>query len=189
MTKEQWENIINDSDSYKKLYADYYRKFFNYGKKFSQNNALIEDSIQDAFLDIWVAKERLARVNSVPAYLFSVFRYTLFRKIKVETKIICNEDLITEPEFSIDHMLFNQEVSDELQLKLKGALNALTAHQREAIFLRFYQNLSYEEVSVILNISVKATYKIMARSLSSLKDKMFIYAMLASIILPPQKNF
>jgi RNA polymerase sigma factor (sigma-70 family) len=70
-----------------------------------------------------------------------------------------------------------------LTAKLKIAFEALTAHQREAIFLRFYQNLSYEEVAEVLNISIKATYKIMARSLSALKEKMFISVVLVLPIL------
>ncbi|MEJ7830747.1 MAG: sigma factor-like helix-turn-helix DNA-binding protein, partial [Segetibacter sp.] len=69
------------------------------------------------------------------------------------------------------------------------ALKALTPHQREAIFLRFYQTLSYEEVAETLNISVKATYKIIARSLSALKESMLIFIAFGLIILNTKKLF
>ncbi len=45
MTKGDWENIINnDCAAYEKLYMDYFKKFYNYGKKFTQT--LILSKIQ-----------------------------------------------------------------------------------------------------------------------------------------------
>jgi RNA polymerase sigma factor (sigma-70 family) len=172
MTRDNWISIIDDQEAYKELYRFYFKKFYNYGKKFTTNSPLIEDTIQEVFLDIWSKRQKLLNVKSVNAYFFSSFRYTLFRNIKQELKISGCEEFEAEPCFSIDYIIINDEIDEELQAKLKKALNALTAHQREAILLRFYENLSYEEVATILNISVKATYKIMARSLSALKENM-----------------
>ena len=172
MTREDWLNIINDQEAYKELYRDYFKKFYNYGKKFTTNSPLIEDTIQEVFLDMWSNRQKLLNVKSLNSYFFSSFRYALFRNIKQELKISGTEALETEPQFSIDYIIINNEINEELQVKLRKALTALTAHQREAILLRFYENLSYDEVAAILNISVKATYKIMARSLSALKENM-----------------
>lgn len=190
MTKEDWENTINNhGGAYEKLYIDYFKKFYNYGKKFTANTSVIEDSIQEVFLDIWANKQKLLQVNSINSYFFSAFRYILLRKIKEEKKIVSSKEFETQPGFSIDYTLINKEVDNELQLKLRKALKALTPHQREAIFLRFYQTLSYEEVAEILNISVKATYKIIARSLSALKDSMLIFIAFGLIILNTKKLF
>lgn len=173
MTTADLQNIINnDRAAYENLYVDYFKKFYNYGKKFTPNTSLIEDSIQELFLDIWAKKDKLLQVKSINSYFFSSFRYALLRKIKEEKRIVSSTEFETEPQFSIDFAIISQEVNNELQLKLKNALEALTPHQREAIFLRFYQNLSYEEVADILNITVKATYKIIARSLTTLKENM-----------------
>jgi RNA polymerase sigma factor (sigma-70 family) len=172
MTTEDWENIIHDRTAYKKLYVDYFKKFYNYGKKFTTNTSLIEDSIQEVFLDFWARRQKMSEVNSLSSYFFSSFRYILLRKIKEEKKVISSEQFEAEPAFSIDIAIINQEITNELQAKLKTALDSLTPRQREAIFLRFYQNLSYEEVADVLAISVKATYKIVARSLSALKENL-----------------
>lgn len=183
MTNEDWVNIFNDGESYSKLYTDYYKKFYNYGKKFTSNTSLIEDSVQEVFLEIWLKKHKLLQVNSINSYFFASFRYILFRKIKEEKKIVSNDGIEGEASFSVDSLLISREVNNEQQARLKTAFEALTPHQREAIFLRFYQNLSYEEVAQVLNISVKATYKIMARSLSALKSRMLIaLALLLNIL-------
>ncbi len=67
-------------------------------------------------------------------------------------------------------MTLASDIDTDVQQRLQAALDKLTARQREAIFLRFYEGLSYEEVAAVLKITVKATYKIMARSLTALKE-------------------
>lgn len=173
MTKEELEYSIRyQQDSYKEFYIAYFNKLYNYGKKFSADTFLIKDAIQEVFLDLWANREKWKNVQSIDSYLFSSFRYILFKKIKEAAKMISGGAFEAEPEFAVDQLRISQEVDAETQSKLKKALETLTPRQREAIFLRFYQNLSYEEVAAVLNISVKATYKIMARSLSSLKEMM-----------------
>ena len=56
--------------------------------------------------------------------------------------------------------------------ELEAALKLLTSRQLEAIFLRFYEGFTYEEVAEMLDITVKATYKIVARALAQLKENM-----------------
>lgn len=174
-----FQHIINgDTAAYAGLYKDYYRKFYNYGRKFTSNTFLIEDSIQEVFLDVWKRREQLTHVTSPNFYLYSSFRYVLLRKIKQHDKMVFNQSGEEHIEFSIENVIINNELNEELQQKLQKAIKTLTGRQLEAIFLKFYENLSYPEVASILNISVKATYKIMARSLSALKEKVIFLSIL-----------
>lgn len=175
MNKETWQNIIDgDKNAYADLYIFYFKKFFNYGRKFTTDIALIEDSIQEVFLDIWDKKDRWAKIDSATGYFFSSFRYTLFKKLKSAKQVSELKEWEGEPEFSVEYITIKKETADALQTNLEAALQSLTPRQREAIFLRFYEGLPYEEVAAVLGISVKATYKIMARSLLSLKDKLVL---------------
>ena len=89
----------------------------------------------------------------------------------------------TEVQFSIDSILIQKETAIALKLQLEKGLHQLTERQREAIFLRFYEGLSYLEISRIMDISVKATYKIMARALSGLKDILSVPLILLVVML------
>jgi RNA polymerase sigma factor (sigma-70 family) len=184
MDKQTWQNIIDgDREAYASIYIDYFKKLFNYGRKFTTDESLIEDCIQEMFLDIWSKKEKMLEVDSFNSYFFSSFRFILFRKIKNAGKTVQSNEFKDEPEFSSEYLLIKRESDRNLQQTLQSALGELTARQREAIFLRFYEGLSYEEVATILNISVKATYKIMARSLLSLKEKMVLPVMFIILLL------
>jgi RNA polymerase sigma factor (sigma-70 family) len=134
---------------------------------------LIEDSVQEIFLDLWNRRSKMAEVASINSYLFSSFRYTLIRKIKGAQKHVPEHEP-DEPDFSAALALEVKEQDAEWQQRIQAALNTLTPRQREAIFLRFYEGLSYEEVARIMGISTKATYKVMARSLASLKERLAV---------------
>lgn len=158
------------SKNYELTYKTYFKKFYNYGKKFTNNTSLIEDSIQEVFLDVWQKRKTDQEAEFCKGYYFAAFRYTLFRKLKKTSKFQ-ELDNNEEPEFSAEERIISKEISEAKSKKILKALDSLTSRQREAIFLRFYEGLSYEEVAEIMNISIKGTYKIIARSLASLKEK------------------
>ena len=160
----------NELENYRNLYTRFYKKLYNYGHKFTADATLIEDSIQDIFLAYWKRKDTHLAPDAISSYLFSAFRYSLFKKIIRErrlTSLMVGEE---EPDFSIDHFIIHRETTQQVQQQVQAALGQLTGRQREALFLRFYEALSYEEIAVVMNISVKASYKLMARSLLQLKN-------------------
>lgn len=173
MNSPLFQHIIEGNiEAYSGLYKEYYKKFYNYGRKFTDNTSLIEDSIQEVFLDLWTRREKLSHVESPNFYLYSSFRYTLLKKIKQHGNIVFSEAENEEYAFSAENIIIDKELNEEMRMKLHGAIESLTGRQLEAIFLRFYENMSYPEVASMLNISIKATYKIIARSISALKEKL-----------------
>jgi RNA polymerase sigma factor (sigma-70 family) len=171
LEKEVWTQIGGgDEAAYARLYVFYYKKLYNYGRKFTSDAALLEDALQEALIAVWTARDRLETLRTPHTYLFNSFRYILFRKIRQARKIgPYTESNEGEPEFGIEHMIIRQDMETAVRERLTQAIQGLTGRQREAVFLRFYEGLSYEEVAEVLGISVKATYKIMSRALLQLK--------------------
>lgn len=165
-----WKNIGDgDRNAYSEAYLVLYERFYNYGSLLTDDITIVEDSIQEVLLGLWLDRERLRSISNPDGYFYSLFRRALVKKIKASLRRILQEEW--EPEFSADAIIIKKEASRELQQKMKAAIDSLTPRQREAIYLRFYEGLSYEEVAATLDISVKATYKIVARALLNLKEK------------------
>jgi RNA polymerase sigma factor (sigma-70 family) len=72
-------------------------------------------------------------------------------------------------DLSADQVMINAERMYEQQITLHKAVEQLSNRQKEVVFLKFYQNLSYEEIARILGISTKATYKLVARAIIQLR--------------------
>jgi RNA polymerase sigma factor (sigma-70 family) len=177
-----WENIAaGDRNAYSEAYLVLYDRFYNYGSLLTDDMTLVEDSIQEVLLYLWTDREKLRSISNPDGYFYSLFRRGLVKKVKSSVLRVALEKGEWEPEFSVDAIIIKKEASRELQQKMKAAIDSLTSRQREAIYLRFYEGLSYEEVAATLDISVKATYKIVARALLNLKEKVSLP--LASILL------
>lgn len=93
------------------------------------------------------------------------------------------ETVIPEPEFNAEHLIIKAETDAALQKKLQKALEQLPARQREAIFLRFYEGLPYEQIAEVMQITVHATYKSVSKALIQLRDKMGLPMEVILIIL------
>lgn len=176
MKKDYWENIeIGDKEAYSEAYLFYYKKLYNYGRKFTNDNHLIEDAVDEVFLMIWVNRQNIGKIKSPQSYIFSCFRNKIFRNFKEHKSQQLGEAInMSNLEFSVDNNFIKKEADSNLQRRIQKALQQLTLKQKEAIFLRFYEELSYAEIASIMNISIKSTYKLIARALKGLKDILYI---------------
>ena len=173
--KQLWLRVAEgDKQAYAEVYRFYYRRFYNYGRKFTDEEALVEDAVQETLLTVWDKRHILASIEYAGTYFYTSFRYTLLRKLKQQKRVLTKDAMDDEIEFGVDKILIAKETESGLKEQLGKALVTLTPRQREAIFLRFYEGLSYEEVASVLNITIKATYKIMARALAHLKENLIL---------------
>ena len=184
--KQKWTQIAEgDQQAYAEVYRFYYRRFYNYGMKFTRNEDLIEDSVQETLLTIWDKRHTLASIQFPGTYFYTAFRHILLGKLKQQQRLASDEFAHDEPAFAADQIMIARETEAATKDQLEKALATLTARQREAVFLRFYEGLSYEEVASVLNITTKATYKVMARALAQLKESLilpvFFYSFCSSI--------
>jgi RNA polymerase sigma factor (sigma-70 family) len=121
---------------------------------------------------------------SVRNYLFKSLRNILFSKLTGRKEIVA-------PQEEGDEMDFQLVLSPEMGIiqaydlaerdrQLGKALEGLTQRQKEALFLKFYEGLSYEEIALIMSITVKGTYKLVARALEVLRNSLTKLSLLIS---------
>ncbi|MEO6683503.1 MAG: RNA polymerase sigma factor [Ginsengibacter sp.] len=149
-SRNVWINIYQgDKASYEEVFVYYFGRYCNYGKKFTDNITLIEDAAQETMLAIWNKREVIPSIEKIAAYFYTSYRFILFNKLK-QVKLTVGEDQIQDdPQFSIDQIIVKNELDAELKSRLKTALANLTDRQREAIFLKFYEGLSYDEIATL----------------------------------------
>jgi RNA polymerase sigma factor (sigma-70 family) len=173
---EHWLLFKNgNSGSLEALYNEYSNALYNYGSKFTVDKDLIKECIQELFVTLWIRREHIANPPDVKNYLFKSFRLSVFKKASLLHKnqeYLETEDYPFSVTLNIEDTIISTERNEELKARLEMAINQLTNRQKEAVFLKFYENLSYEEIAEIMDISVKATYKIMARSLGFLRENL-----------------
>ena len=172
--QDVWNSFREGDDkSLEMIYRAYFDELYSYGNKWLKDATLTEDSIQDLFVKLMRTRNNLSATVSIKFYLFRSFRSIVLDKIKANNKI----SLIDDPKenmFQIDlspeQKMIDTEEAKLLKRKLAIAMESLTPRQREAIFLKFTEGFSYPQISEMLELTTKGTYKLMARAIDALKQ-------------------
>lgn len=168
-----------DVASFEYLYDNYSRQLYKYGCGFSFCQELVEDCIQELFSELWNRREKLSDTTSVKFYLLRSMRRMLFRKTQRDKKrqdIEYGFEGAFQHEISPESIYILDEEERGRQLLLAEVLNSLPFRQREVMYLRYYQNLSFDEIAELMDMTKKTAYNLVFIALESLRKKLNISA-------------
>jgi len=170
---ELWGLIQSaDQEAFAYVFTANSEDIFKYGQKFTSDFELIEDVVQDVFVHLWEIKTSLAIHSSIRFYLFSAFRRELVRRLKVNQKYEVLEDYHSSIAWqdSFQEILIENQITQESSRKISSALDNLSTRQKEAIYLKYLQDLSYDEISELMGIKVPSLYNLVLKGLRSMKQ-------------------
>ncbi len=163
-----------DRLAFEVIYQSHIQPLISYGYKISGDRHVIQDCIQDLFIELWDSRENLAEVISVRHYLFKSLRYKIVRYLKQHH----TEDLeLVEYRVDDDHFerrLFEEETGIRQSQKLHAALDRLPKRQKEAIHLRYFEEMSNEEVADLMGVNYQSACKFIYTALKNLRDVMLM---------------
>lgn len=160
----------NDKDALAVIYYRFFNVLLQRGLQISADRELVKDCIHDLFLEIWINKKKLATPISVKAYLTVSLQRKIMRKLKKhrtqQTEI---ERIPVEFASSKEEQIISEQQITEQQSMIVHAINSLTTRQKEAIQLKFYSNLSYEEIAGKMKISTDSIYNLVSKAILNLQ--------------------
>ena len=166
-----WNAFKNgDREAFDNLFRRYYPVLILYGTRIYNDKDIVDDCIQDLFIELWQSRAA-TEVQSVKAYFLKALKYKLFKRLK-SIRSTPITDNIEEHTFEISHDQFIITREEE-QYTLKiivNAINQLPARQKEIIYLRVYQGLSYEEISEVMSINYQVARNLFYQSIKSLRE-------------------
>ena len=164
-----WEAFKAGSEpAFGQIYRREIQALIHYGKKLTSDTVLIQDAVQDLFLEVWNSRSRLADTDNIRFYLLRALRNKLSKNIPGAVTTEPKEEDISEP--SIEFVLLENEDRDSRLMRLEKALQKLSKRQQEAINLRYYHDLSNEEVARIMGVNYQSACKFIYSGLKILKD-------------------
>ena len=128
------------------------------------------DCAQDAFLAAYRNLSRYSEEHPFRAWLYTIARnkaLDLVRKRRREVPLTLDENLV-------DHQPLPEEVwlAKEQASMLDKVLNELPEHYRQALYLRFHQELSYEEIAMVLEVPVSRVKTYLHRGKEKLRQNL-----------------
>ncbi|MBO9633437.1 MAG: sigma-70 family RNA polymerase sigma factor [Chitinophagaceae bacterium] len=166
-----------DKEAFRQLYHQHFNNLYEYGCRLCMDTELVRDAIHDLFVKIWNSRPNLGDVAAVRSYLLVSLRGTIYNRLQREARIVPGADPDDHPfemVFSVESEYIRRETISIQTRQLLDAMNQLSPRQKEVIWLRYMEELDYEEIAAIMGITVKSTYKLSARGLETLRDLMNI---------------
>jgi len=183
-----WKSFLaGDKQAFEELIAQHFRHLVNYGTKFSDDKELVKDTIQELFIRFWDKRTNISSDVNPRAYLTASLRRALHRKIQAGSRFQSFGDyedahISFEMEISVETKLIEMEYGKNVALKIKSMLDELPNRQKEVIYLKFFQELSRDEIAQIMGINLQTVSNLLQMALKNLRSKLtkdlLIYFML-----------
>ncbi len=150
-----WQSMQDgDAEALAGLFKTYFAMLFDYGMKLCGNEDLVKDGIQEIFVTIWNRRSQLTVPRSVQGYLLATLRRQLLAALhqnRRQTEAISQLEL--SEAFSPEDLMIVRETEAARRRALQAALTEIPARIREALYLKTYQNLSYQEIASIMQVT------------------------------------
>lgn len=168
-----WDYFRNDDKrAYTFLINKYSQQLFNYGYRFCQDKDVLKDCIQEVFFQLWDRRHYLNPTESVKNYLLKAIRLRIFRDYPGWQK---NERLDEGysflVEFNIEAKILQHTDEVELAKRIKDTLNLLPSRQKEAMYLRFYENLSFDEIAEVMHLNRQSVHNLLQKAYNRFRSE------------------
>lgn len=164
-----------DRLAFEQIYRDQVDMLINYGHRFTPDLSLIEDTIQELFINIWKNRANLAETDSIKKYLLASFRNNIIRNIKKNQKTELKEDFSDDnfqASLSIEEILIRTDTDNEQALRLKNEFENLSPRQKEVIYHKYYQQMDNETICELMDISYQSLRNLLSSAIKRLRKQM-----------------
>jgi len=174
-----WHDFIDgDLNSLSVLFMQYSRSLISYGMKICRDEELVKDSIQEVFILLIQKRQKLNQDLKIRGLIFRLLRNKMIDEIKLSNRrknqdpLKFNDGIIFESDSEHNYIGAEEEMNrDNL---LSRALDQLSTHQKEVMFLKYSNSLSYEEISEVMGISIASARTLIYRTLKQMKSLLAI---------------
>src|SRR3989442_4483326 len=145
------------------------------------SNSDVEDIAQQVFIRVWKSAGRYVPRAKFTTWLLKITRNLVFNELR-RSKRHASIPIQTDPQG--EELPLKDEggqtpdaslLERELRAAIEQAITALPESQRMALVLRRYEELSYEEIAEVLDLSVPAVKSLLFRARTELRERLRDY--------------
>ncbi|GAB3549220.1 RNA polymerase sigma factor [Spirosoma fluminis] len=167
------------------LVERYYGVLKHYGLKFMVGETVVEDCIQELFLQLWQNRLQINETDSVRHYLLKSIRHHILQHLREQKRLSYEEldwDTSVAEDIDSETLLIRQESLRSMTKMIQDQLTALPVREREALYLRYYENLPIPEIADVMNVNRQSVSNFLQKALNKLRRRWQVSALLALCI-------
>lgn len=170
--QKSWKDFLAGSHTaFSYLFKAYYNALYQYANRQCGEETSAHECVQQLFYQLWVGRKNISEVTHVKAYLFKSLRAFLQKEKKHHQRFLHLESTNPPLTFSQEEIIVEDETHDIRKKKLADSLNALPKRQREVIYLKYYENMSYQQIAEILGMNYQSVVNSVFRAIQRLREE------------------
>ena len=168
-----WESLSQGNEiAFDEIYCRYFEKLYVYCRHLTPDTGLIKDCIQELFVELWNNRQKLSAVKYIRSYLYKSIRRKVLKQLK-DAKAVQGTDIFHDSmhvTYSRERSLISEQTAQRQRDLLTRAFENLSGRQKEAIVLKFYDDLSYHEIASVMSLQkVKSARTLLYRAIDVLR--------------------
>ncbi len=173
-----------DTDAFKALILEYQGRVAATVARMAGAGIDPEELAHEVFVRVWKSAHRYEPSARLSTWLFAIARNLVLNEIRYKTRhpAVSRDALLEEghpeaegPATSAARQPDAALLEAELHEAIDRALQSLPENQRTAIVLRRYEDVSYEEIATILEVSVSSVKSLLFRARTTLREMLAEY--------------
>ncbi|QNF31473.1 sigma-70 family RNA polymerase sigma factor [Adhaeribacter swui] len=182
---EIWNDFKKGEElAFSYIYHKFYNDLYYYGMKITNADEIVQDAIQELFASLWKNKAQLGYVQAIKFYLLKSLRRGIIRHLERDKKYYLRANIFgsNQPDiaFSEEEITILEETSLEKRQHISNLLNALSKRQKEVIYLKYYENLEFDEIAELMALNYQSVINHIHKAFKKLRqDKEFARIYLA----------
>lgn len=164
-----YRRFLDGEDSaFDEIMDTYHDSLILFINKLVGNYSIAEELAADTFVELLVHRKRFLGKCDFKTYLYSIGRHKAIDYIRREArkKTVSTDEIL---ELSDDQHIEERFIEDESKRILHQAIEQLSEDYRAAVYLIFFENLSYEDAARILGKNKKQIDNLIYRAKAALK--------------------
>ena len=152
------------------LMKAHYNDLYRYAMKYTADKELAKDIVSQFFVQLWEKRNLLANADNLQAYLLVSFRNHIIHYLqKIQKQLDLPVQDFPGFEYSYEEYLIASQQRTHIKALLQTAMESLPPRQRQLLQLRFYDQLSYEQISERTDLCQRTVYNKIYEALKSLR--------------------
>jgi RNA polymerase sigma-70 factor (ECF subfamily) len=160
-----------DEDAFLSIYTRHRVAMYRFACRLLGDAAAAEDVTHDCFLSLFKHPERFdaARGASLRTYLFAAVRNLSLKRFRRAAQEVLIDEASDEPAAPIAEQPLSRMLEAELSAAVRAAVEGLPALQREVLILFEFENLSLQEIALVVGAEANTVKSRLARGRAGLR--------------------
>ncbi len=158
---------------FKLLYNNNIDNLLAFGSRFTTDNEMLKDCIQDVFVKFYVKRDSLGSVRNIENYLYISLRNRINDEFRRNAHLCDGEITDSSMRIMAETEEFNHEQMERqvaLTNNIEKYFNKLSPRQRQIIHLYYVEQRKYDDICRIMGINYQSVRNLMHRSICRLRE-------------------